>query len=38
MPVEKAREFALNQALQKQSKYLLFIDDDMIIENTALLK
>lgn len=38
MPVEQARNFCFNKALEMGAKKLLFIDDDMIIENTALCK
>ncbi len=38
MQVEKARNFCVNRALQIGCKYILFIDDDMIVENTALIK
>ena len=38
MQVEKARNFAVSEALKKGCSKLLFIDDDMIVENTALVK
>jgi glycosyltransferase involved in cell wall biosynthesis len=38
MKVEEARNFAVKKALEIGCKYLLFIDDDMIIENTGLIK
>jgi hypothetical protein len=38
MPVEKARELCINKALELGCDYILFIDDDMIVENTALIK
>lgn len=38
LPVEQARNYCVNDALSKGAKYILFIDDDMIIENTGLLK
>jgi hypothetical protein len=38
MPVEKARNFAVQEAFKFGCEYILFIDDDMIIENTALVK
>lgn len=38
MQVEHARNFAVEKALELGCKHLLFIDDDMIVENTALVK
>jgi len=38
MGVEQARNYAVQKALEFGSKYILFIDDDMIVENTALVK
>lgn len=38
MNVDKARNLSVNQALEKGCKYLLFIDDDMVVENTSLMK
>jgi glycosyltransferase involved in cell wall biosynthesis len=38
MQVEQARNFAVTKALEEGCKFLLFIDDDMIVENTALIK
>lgn len=38
MPVDKARNFAVQEAFKYGCKYILFIDDDMIVENTALVK
>lgn len=37
-PVTKARNLAVEQALQHRAKYLLFIDDDIIAPNNGLLK
>lgn len=36
--VTKARNIAVEQALKHQAKYLLFIDDDIIAPNNALIK
>lgn len=36
MPIERARNFCIEKALERGAKKVLFIDDDMIIENTAL--
>ena len=38
MPVEQARNIASKKALEFGCKYLLFIDDDIVAENTALVK
>lgn len=38
MSVEVARNFAMQKALEFGAKKILFIDDDMIVENTALVK
>lgn len=38
MPVDKARNFAVQEAFKFGCKNILFIDDDMICENTALVK
>lgn len=38
MPVEQARNFCIENALSRGAKYLFFIDDDMILENTTLVK
>lgn len=38
MPVDKARNFAVQEAFKYGCEHILFIDDDMIVENTALVK
>lgn len=38
MDVDKARNFAVDRAFKFGCKYILFIDDDMIVENTAFVK
>lgn len=37
LPVTKARNFAVEEALKRNYKYLLFIDDDIVAPNNALL-
>jgi len=38
LPVTRARNFAVEQALLYRAKYLLFIDDDILAPNNGLLK
>jgi len=38
LPVDQARNTCMNKAFEYGCEHILFIDDDMIVENTALLK
>ena len=38
LPVDKARNVCIDKAFEYGCEHILFIDDDMIVENTALIK